>query len=317
MNKKVVYTILFIILISGLLFGYPTYFLIYNSSIDIKHETSQWAIVEDDDGNQLAVDVNNSSVWYNLRESYNKRSDDSNIFIIGLVISYTNSWHFRFDPSTISYGIGNISPEKYYSINETSKNLDAFLSEWIAIKVKSMNFFNYKYVGIIELIINLTLLIATLLLSSFYLLSKRERGIIDNIKEALVLVKDSPEGISFTLLSQKVAVNQKRLVRLINSRNLQDELGLLITNDRIQFKDSFYSIRVCQIEEQLNTILQLSHNQITQEHYSKLFQFETELKKALLFFSKKSSNSEKKMEIEAKIVMTTNLLDSITLDDFK
>ncbi len=311
MNRKVP-KLIFIVVIIGLLFGYPTYFFILNNSEDIKHETNSWAIIKDYDGNQLAVDASNRSIWEEFRKDY-EMNPGSHIFIYGMVVSYDNSWQFRFEPSTVFSFIGNIKGPSY-TIIEIANNLEWHLSEWLVISIKSIRFFEHKYAGIIVLIFDMTVSIVSIIMFGLYLFSERER-IYEKIKEALLVSKETPEGISFTLLSQKVDLKQKRIEHLINKKSLKEELNLQITDDRIQFKDLIYSKSICQIEEQLNNILRLSHNQLTHEHYSKLFQFKNDLNEALLYFTKDSSNVEKQNQIEKKIEVITNLLDSITLDD--
>ncbi|MGC9778313.1 MAG: hypothetical protein HZR80_03635 [Candidatus Heimdallarchaeota archaeon] len=301
-----------VLVILTLLFGYPTYFFISNNSEDIKHETNRWAIIKDYDGNQLAVDASNRSIWEEIRKDY-ETNPGSPMFIYGMVVSYDNSWQFRLEPSTVISFIGNIKGPSY-TIIEIANNLELHLSKWRAIRIKSIRFFNFKYAGIIGLTFDMTLSIISIILFSLYLFSKRKRRIYEKIKEALLVAKETPEGISFTLLSQKVDLKQKRIEQLINKRNLKEDLGLQITDDRIQFKDLIYSKSICQIEEQLNNFLQLSPNHLTLEHYSKLFQFKNDLDEALLYFTKDSSNVEKQNQIETKIEVITNLLESITLD---
>ena len=306
---------LFIILI--LLFGYPTYFFIFNSSEDIKHETNRWAIIEDYDGNQLAVDAPNRSIWEELRKDWKELRKDYDMLIFGVIVSYDNSWHFRLEPSTLGLcGLGGIIREQTYSIIEIANNLDEHLSRLVLIEVKSMQFFNFRNAGMFVLIVDMIVTIVSIILFSLYLFSKRERRRYEKIKGELLAAKETQGETSFTLLSQKANLKQKRLERLINTRNLKEELGLQITDDRIQFKDLIYSKSIYQIEEQLNTILQVSQYQLTLEHYSKLFQFKNDLNEAFFHF-KASSNVEKQKQIETKIEVITNLLDSITLDDFK
>jgi len=311
MNRKVP-KLIFIVVIIGLLFGYPTYFLFFNLSNDIKHENNRWVLVKDSDGNQLAVEVLNSDIWEELRNDY-KTNLSSSMFIQGIVIPYDNSWQFRFDPSTVSSIIGDVRVI-HYTILEIANNLESHLSSLTVIKIESIKFFKYNYAGAIGLTIDITLSIVSIIMFSLYLFLEREKRIYEKIKETLLVSKEIPEGITFTLLSQKVNLKQKRLEKLINKKNLKEELSLQITDDHIQFKDLIYSKSICQIEEQLNNILRLSHNQLTHEHYSKLFQLKNDLDEALLYF-KDSSNLEKQNQIEIKIEGITNLLDSITLDD--
>ncbi len=214
---------LFVILI--LLFGFPTYVLITNNSEDIKHETNRWAIIEDYDGNQLAIDAFNSSIWNELRKDWKELRKDSGtnlsapMFIFGLVVSYDNSWQFRFEPSTVSSTIGYIK-EPSYTIIEIANNLEWHLSQRIPIEIESIRFFNFQNAGMVILIIDVIVSIVSIITFSLYLFSKRERRRYKTIKEALLVAKETPEEISFALLSQKVDLKQKQIEHLIKKKNL-------------------------------------------------------------------------------------------------
>ncbi len=303
-----------LVVIITLLFGYPTYFFILNSSEDINHETNSWAIVEDFDGNKLAVDLFNRSIREELRNDY-RTNPSSRMFIYGFIESYDNTWQFRFRPSTVSSVTGD-SRISYNTILEIANNLDRHLSISTAIRIKSIRFYNSYYAGIIILSIDVIISIISILTFSWYLFSKRAKRRYEKIKKVLLIAKETPGKISFTLLSEKVDLKHKRLEHLINKKNLKEDLGLQITDDCIQFKDLIYSKSVCQIEEQLNNFLQVSHSQLSLEHYGKLFQLQTNLNEALSYYVVRS-NFEKQKQIEAKIEVIANLLDSISLDDFK
>jgi hypothetical protein len=152
----------------------------------------------------------------------------------------------------------------------------------------------------------------SILLFSLYFYFKRERRLATKIKEELLITKKSPEGISFTDLSQKIGLKEKRIKSLIHKRNLVEDLGLQITDDKIKFKAVIYSKSINQIEDQLPYFTQLSNDQLTLDHYSQLFQFKTDLEEALVYFSKDSSNVTKQTQIEATLEVITDLLESIT-----
>ncbi len=305
---------LFVILV--LLFGFPTYFLIINNSEDIKHETNRWAIIEDIDGNQLAVDMSNSSIWEQIRKVY-ETNLSSHIFIYGIVVSYDNSWQFRLEPSTVFACKTNYIRMPPRTIIEIRNNLEWHLSMMTVIRIESIRFFNCKYAGMIALVIDLIVSIVSIITFSLYLMfTNKMQKQYEKTKGVLLIAKETQGEISFAQLSQKVNLKQKRLEGLIEKKKLKEDLGLQITDEYIQFKDLIYSKSISQIEEQLNNFFRLPHNQLTLEHYSKLFQFKTELNEALMYF-KDSSNMEKQRQIESKIEVIANLLDSITLDDFK
>ncbi|MHA1186786.1 MAG: hypothetical protein ACTSSK_07920, partial [Candidatus Heimdallarchaeota archaeon] len=142
---------------------------------------------------------------------------------------------------------------------------------------------------------------------------KRERNMLAKIKEAVLNAKEIPEGITFTELSQNVGLKQKRIERLISKNNLKGDLGLHITNDCIEFKEIIYKKRISQINEQLKGITQLTSDQITLEHFSKLAQFKNDLEEALVYY-KDTSNIKQQTQIEIQLEVITKLLENISLD---
>ena len=297
-----------------LLFCFPTYFFIFNNSPQIKHETNRWMLIRDNDGNKIAVEAINSSLWDSLKMFYHEYENEGEpMSILGVVVSYDNSWQFRLNPSTISMGYGFWKMETY-TISEITTNLESHLSTTVAIYFTTIQFNNFKNTGLIPFIIDMIVSVVSLLLFSIYLVFKRERNLSAKIKEILLDAKEYPEGISFSLLSQNVGLKQQRILHLLSKNNLKKNLGLQITDDLIQFKEMIYSQNFRQIEEQLNTFLQLAQNQLTLDHYGQLSQFKTGLEEALVYFSKNSSNIAKQTQIEIKLAVITNLLDSITLD---
>jgi len=133
------------------------------------------------------------------------------------------------------------------------------------------------------------------------------------IKEAVLNAKEIPEGITYTKLSQNVGLKQKRIERLISKNNLKEDLGLCITNNQIEFKERIFTQRIKQVEEKLKGITQLTSDQITLEHFSKLAQFKNNLEEALIYY-KDTSNIDQQIRIETKIEVITDLLESIPLE---
>ena len=198
-----------LVVIFTLLFCFPTYFFIIKITEDIKHETINWIIVEDYDGNQLAVDPLNISMWNSLRLFYKTNAEyDIHWILIGVIVSYDNSWQFRLEPSTVYLVKGPIKGQTY-SINGIANNLEEHLSNNTPISIYSMRFFRGNYIGIIVLIFDVIVVIAAIILLSLYLFTKREKRISEKIKEALLGAKETSEGIPFALLSQKTGLKQK------------------------------------------------------------------------------------------------------------
>ncbi len=301
-----------LVVILLLFFGYPTYFFILNYSLDIKHETNRWMMISDNDGNKIAVEAINISLWDELASFYQLyQNSGEQISIWGVITSYNNTWQFRLAPETLYFRLG-IFPSMVYPINEIADNLEMHLSTKIGFYVNSIQFINFRYAGVIPFIIDMVVTGVSILLFSLYFYFKRERRLATKIKEELLITKKSPEGISFTDLSQKIGLKEKRIKSLIHKRNLVEDLGLQITDDKIKFKAVIYSKSINQIEDQLPYFTQLSNDQLTLDHYSQLFQFKTDLEEALVYFSKDSSNVTKQTQIEATLEVITDLLESIT-----
>jgi hypothetical protein len=311
--------IISLVVIFSLLFGYPIYFLTLNNSLDIKHKTNRWAIFWDEDGSKIALEIENDSDWEEMQENWDevrKKTDpEYHMYIYGKVVPYDNSWGFRLDPST---AVSFLSPIGAWSksrntIENIANNLNSTLSYTYAIYFKTIRFYNSEYAGVIPLIIDMILTGVVILLIGLHFYFKRERNMLTKIKEALLIAKEIPEGITLTELSQNVGLEQKRIERLISKNNLKGDLGLHITNDCIEFKEIIYKKRIRQVEEQLKDITQLTSDQITLEYFSKLAQFKNDLEEALVYY-KDTSNIEQQMQIEIQLEVIIDLLESISLD---
>ncbi|MHA1187929.1 MAG: hypothetical protein ACTSSK_13835, partial [Candidatus Heimdallarchaeota archaeon] len=194
-ERQKILAIVSIIVILLLFFGYPTYFLIFNNSPDIKHETNRWMLIRDNDGNKIAVEAINSNLWDELITFYQMYENSGNpLSIWGVITSYNNTWQFRLDPATLYFRLG-IFPSMVYSINEISDNLEMHLSTKIGFYVNSIQFINVRYAGVIPFIIDMIVSVVSLLLFSIYLVLKRERNMLAKIKEAVLNAKEIPEGI--------------------------------------------------------------------------------------------------------------------------
>jgi len=307
------------IVILTLFFGYPTYFFVLNYSPDTKHETNRWAIFEDTDGDKIALEVDDDNIWDEIQENWKEvrkiTDPELHMYISGVVVSYDNSWGFRLDPSTVSSTLLQIDlwSKSRSTIEHIATYLNGTLSNDYDIHITTIRFYNSEYVGVIPFIIDLIVTGVSLLLFSLYFYFKWERKLSETIKDELLNTKETPKGITFTTLSQKTDMKQQRIKHLMNKYNLKDDLGLQINEDQIQFRELIYSKSISKIDEQLAIINQLSHDQLTLEHFSKLSKFKNDLEAALAFF-KNSFNIEKQIQIETKIKVITDLLDSITLE---
>jgi hypothetical protein len=103
---------------------------VYWGSVDFldktKHDTNTWAVIEDSKGDVIAVETAESSVWDNL---VSLRSNQTAMWIGGIVEEYDNYWGFRFRPDTIV--IAEITIEGAQSnIQGISGDLNYWINIW-------------------------------------------------------------------------------------------------------------------------------------------------------------------------------------------
>ena len=176
MERKILSGV-FIAIIVCLLFGFPTCFFGFNFSKDIKHDTAHWAIIEERWGTRLAIEPTNELVWEELlNPNYNLAS----ISIWGTIISYDNSWQFRFDPATIRVEYGwKSSP----TLNDVSSNLEHYLGRDVGIIFHKVSIFEHKFYGLTLLIIDLSLALAAIVAFSLFLFLTKKRKEEHNTKQ--------------------------------------------------------------------------------------------------------------------------------------
>jgi hypothetical protein len=91
------------------------------------HESSQWFVVSDEDGNLLAIETTQQDVFdrFLFALQYNAPGQ-----IIGEIISYDNSWGFRFNPDNVRLNFANDLSSPYSEpIAEISSNLPEYYAE--------------------------------------------------------------------------------------------------------------------------------------------------------------------------------------------
>jgi hypothetical protein len=70
-----------------------------DGSREIVHETNRWAVIEDIDGNHIAVEPTDNDVWNILVEL---NQNKTRLWIGGKIEEYGNKWGFRFKPESIA-----------------------------------------------------------------------------------------------------------------------------------------------------------------------------------------------------------------------
>jgi len=97
----------------------------------LKHETSRWAVIEDLNGNRIAVEPSKDEVWIQIVDLHRT---GARRWVGGIVERYGNKWGFRFKPETVK--VAEVTAEGLQAtIQMMSKDLDY----WINL--------GYAYVG--------------------------------------------------------------------------------------------------------------------------------------------------------------------------
>jgi len=94
-TKRLMLTIAALALIILASFALSRYF----TPDDLKHETDRWAVIEDVNGDRMAVEPTNDDVWSGLVQMYHEGTEQ---WVGGVVERYSNRWGFRFKPDTVT-----------------------------------------------------------------------------------------------------------------------------------------------------------------------------------------------------------------------
>jgi hypothetical protein len=95
----------------------------------LKHETSRWAVIEDVNGDRMAVEPSKDEVWSQLVELY---ESGQRRWVGGIVERYDSKWGFRFKPETVR--VAEVTAEGLQAtIRHVSQNLDYWLGGWCYI----------------------------------------------------------------------------------------------------------------------------------------------------------------------------------------
>ena len=92
----------------------------------LKHETDRWAVIEDVNGDRMAVEPVSDEVWFQMIQM---RQNGSRLFVGSIVEKYDNKWGFRFKPDNVT--IAEFTAEGLQAtIRYISENLDYWLGGW-------------------------------------------------------------------------------------------------------------------------------------------------------------------------------------------
>jgi len=89
----------------------------------VKHETNRWAVIEDVNGDRMAVEPINNDVWSKLVQMNQNRT---RMFVGGIVERYNNKWGFRFKPDNVT--VAEVTAE---GLQATIRDISADINYWL------------------------------------------------------------------------------------------------------------------------------------------------------------------------------------------
>ncbi|MFQ5621581.1 MAG: hypothetical protein ACE5FT_07135 [Candidatus Nanoarchaeia archaeon] len=135
---KKIHIIGFILITAVLVIGAFFWIGYLRTQSALKHETDRWAVIEDVNGDRIAVEPVSSEVWVQLVQM---QQNGSRLFIGSIVEEYDNKWGFRFKPENVT--IAEFTAEGLQAtIRYISENLDYWLGGWAYVSAKVMEVYS-------------------------------------------------------------------------------------------------------------------------------------------------------------------------------
>lgn len=102
-------------------------------STAVKHETNRWAVIEDVNGDRIAVEPIDDHIWSELVQL---NQNGTRMFVGGIVERYNNKWGFRFKPDNVR--VAQFTAEGLQAtIRYISENIDYWLNlGWAYVSAK-------------------------------------------------------------------------------------------------------------------------------------------------------------------------------------
>jgi len=91
----------------------------------LKHETNRWAVIEDVNGDRMAVEPSSNTVWSTLVELH---QNGTSMWVGGIVERYANKWGFRFKPDTVT--VAQFTAE---ALQATIRHISADFDYWLGL----------------------------------------------------------------------------------------------------------------------------------------------------------------------------------------
>jgi hypothetical protein len=98
----------------------------------VKHETNRWVVIQDVNGDKMAVEPVSDLVWQTL---VRLNQNGTEMFVGGIVERYDNKWGFRFKRDSVT--VAQVTAEGLQgTISYISENLDYWLNSWAYVSSK-------------------------------------------------------------------------------------------------------------------------------------------------------------------------------------
>jgi len=99
----------------------------------VKHETNRWAVIEDINGDRMAVEPVRNHIWSELVQL---NQNGTRMWVGGIVERYNDKWGFRFKPDSVT--VAEVTAEGLQAtIRDISANIDYWLSlGWAYVSAK-------------------------------------------------------------------------------------------------------------------------------------------------------------------------------------
>jgi hypothetical protein len=117
------YVVVAVIIVAVLV---DTAFFFSGKNVDpraLKHETNRWAVIEDINGDQIAVETVRNETWAELVQL---RQNGSRLWVGSFVEEYDNLWGFRFSPGNLT--VAEVTAE---GLQANIKYIKANLANWM------------------------------------------------------------------------------------------------------------------------------------------------------------------------------------------
>ena len=132
MKKRYVAVAVFVTMVFVIL-GVAVWANYVDSLNAVKHDTNRWAVIEDSNGDRMAVEPIDDHIWSELVQL---NQNGTKMFVGGIVERYNNKWGFRFKPDSVR--VAEFTAEGLQAtIRYISENIDYWLNlGWAYVSAK-------------------------------------------------------------------------------------------------------------------------------------------------------------------------------------